>query len=71
MEIGDNLQKAEGWVLRFVEKTHQNHHEAVFLRGTTASQDTQHHDNSTHSNQDIHRNRGVNVQVPNTKNLKN
>lgn len=47
---GDNPPKSEGWVLGCIGKTHQNHHELVFFHGTTASQETQNHDDSTHKN---------------------
>lgn len=68
--MGDNAHKFEGQVFRSVWRTHQKKHAATFSHGTTASQETQNHDDRTHSNQDIHSNIGVSARIPRAENLK-
>lgn len=69
-DIRDGRQSSEVWRLGFIWSTHQKKHAAALFHGTTAPQETQNHDGSTHSNQDIHSNIGVNAGVPIGKNLK-
>lgn len=70
MEMEDHPQKSEGWVLRFVWRTHQKKHAAALSHGTTASQEPQNHDDRPHSNQDVHRNIGASDRIPRVENLK-
>lgn len=70
MEMEDQPQESEGWVLGSVWRTHQKKQAAAFSHGTTASQETQNHDDRPHSNQDVHRNIGTSNRIPRVENLK-